>query len=242
MRRELARDRLLELAHRARRSRRGRGRGTSCAATRADPSRPSRTCRSRGRERSARARTRTCASGCSWTMLAGHDGSKRSSASIRAAAVALVRARAGRAAAPRASAIVPSPTETPCVGTSSSDANSGNVARLSRRVVSASSHDARAAVARRARAAGTRRGRPTRPTRAGTGRCRRRSRCARRRRPGRRDPAATRARPGCRAAPRSRAREAAAAVVGVGGGTGTYSSIITTSCPSRSASDSPSAR
>ena len=119
------------------------------------------------------------------------DRSGRARAGARRRRACPAPCRTSRSAA--RAAIVPRPTETPCVGTSSSDANSGNVARLSRRVLSASATTRGAAVARRARRRGRRRGRPTRPRRAGRGRCRRRLRSARRRRRGRRRPAATRA-------------------------------------------------
>src|SRR4051812_19234163 len=74
-----------------------------------------------------------------WTMLAGQSGSKRSRASTRRVATRLFvpwRTRRTRCASRE---IVPRPIETPWRGTSSREVNSGNVARLSRRVLSASS-------------------------------------------------------------------------------------------------------
>ena len=87
----------------------GRARAASCGATRAGPSRPSRTCRrARARASSGRSRARgldrarSPRRAWSWTMLAGHSGSKR-------------RARAG-ARRPRASRAVQDEPERARVG------------------------------------------------------------------------------------------------------------------------------
>src|SRR3954471_7606064 len=80
---------------------------------------------------------RISASSWSWTIDTGHSASYESYESSRSIALRLSSPWTTRRNA-RASMIVRRPTLTPCLGTSSSDLNSGNVRRLSFRVDSAS--------------------------------------------------------------------------------------------------------
>ena len=72
-----------------------------------------------------------------WTMVAGQSGVKAASHSSRSAAACLCAPFSTMTTDVESRAIVPSPTDTPCVGTAASSSNAGKVARLSRRVVSA---------------------------------------------------------------------------------------------------------